>query len=435
MHSPAPNAARARRRGLLAHLRARARLGAADPAARLGADLQLRARALARATARPTIDAYHWETRDKSYYQRPLLLREGARARLRDAAAVRGARTRPVSRATSRGRPKRRRDHGAGRWAQGRPPATASTAASGARVPRSQATIEGSTVMVWVLGLFGAVLPALAAAAAGARGRRAGRARVRHGRGADSRPGHAGDAVRDALLLARASRRCSASRAFALLWQERRGPPRLALVAARRAARRARGDDRVPARDRGRDRRRLRASSRGDVVRRGARLRGRRRRRRAAARSLYNLWAFGSTHALLLRRRRLGPGDVGPRRARPERRRLLRHRPCRARTSRSKLLFAREGAADALAGARRWAWSGSCCCTGGAAAGGAHDRRPSPLALPRLQLRLLPAVRRRVARARGSSSRCCRSLRCRSRSRSGDSPPTTLAPRRAVSAC
>ena len=52
----------------------------------------------------PQIDRWHWETRDKSYYRRPLLLGQGARAADGDAAAVRAA-----ARGRGRdGRPRRR---------------------------------------------------------------------------------------------------------------------------------------------------------------------------------------------------------------------------------------------------------------------------------------------------------------------------------------
>ena len=228
MHSPAPNAARARRRGLLA-LFALALAWALLIQALGWAQISNYAlvRSLARGTA--TIDAYHWETRDESYYRGHYYSVKAPGLAFMTTPMYEALHAAGFEK-TSRAAAQTARDHGAGRWAQGKPPATL-YGGSPERAFRVRRDIEGSTVMVWILGFFGNVLPALALLVLV----RAVAERIEPGYGtAAALTLGLGTMVMQfaTLFFSHVVSALLGFGAFALLFRERQGPPRLILVAA-----------------------------------------------------------------------------------------------------------------------------------------------------------------------------------------------------------
>jgi hypothetical protein len=156
--SPAQDIARARRRGLLAILA----LGIAyalmmQPLGWAQTSHYALVRALSHGTAK--IDAYHWETRDKSWYDGNFYAVKGpglALFTLPLYEALHAVNGEEASRWAAR----RARANAAGRWsAGGRPNGLYGHSLDRALRVRDQ--VEGETAMVWALGLLGAVLPAV----------------------------------------------------------------------------------------------------------------------------------------------------------------------------------------------------------------------------------------------------------------------------------
>ena len=329
--------------------------------------------------------------------RRPLLLRQAARARLRDAAAVRRAGRQSGPSGSHATRAIRAEPTAACRGRRATLPVENYGYDRRARVAAREA-IADDAPMTWALGLLGVLLPALVLLSCSLAHGRARRAGHGHRGGADARRRDDGPAVLDAVLLAHRSARCSAFAAFALVWREREGPSRPCAAGASRAC--SPGSPSC-ASTRWRSRRSSSACTRS---------RGRGARRSCGARAAYGAgvvagvapllayqwWAFGSplhtTYVGAVATDRL----QRPRRARAQRRRLLRHHGA-AHRRRAVAAVQRPRAADARAGARR---------------GDRGRRRDAPLrphraeartiaaialALPRLQRRLLAAVRRRLA--------------------------------------
>lgn len=178
----------------------------------------------------PKIDRYHWETRDKSYYKGHFYAVKGpglAFASLPFYEALNALGGTEASRWAAR----RARAEAAGRWsADGKLPEDL-YGNRRERALRVRQTIEGETGMVWALGLFGAVLPTVLLLL------------LVRGLAERIEPGY-GTAAAVTLGLgtllfpfatvffSHALAALLGFAAFALLWHEREGPPRLGLVAA-----------------------------------------------------------------------------------------------------------------------------------------------------------------------------------------------------------
>ena len=387
--SPAQDIARARRRrGLLAI----AVLGLAyalmmQPLGWAQTSHYALVRALSNGT--PEIDAYHWETRDKAWYDGHYYAVKGPGLALftlplysalhavggdeASAWAARQARANAAGRWSAAGRPNGLYGHSIdARDARPRRRRERDRHGVGARAARRRAA-------------RGAVAAARAVAG------RAPRTGTRHAGGGHRRRGNARVAIRDHVLLAPARRRARVRRVRAAVARAR-GAAADRPGRARRAARGLCGHDRVSARDRGRDRRALRARAR---ERRPARTRvcGRRAGGRAAAGGLQPL-GVRVPHPQLLQGRGVGPGHLRARGARPQRTRVLRDRhalvplaaPAALRTSRPvggvPGTGARGGGHGADVSPRQ-------------AGGGAHDRRDHAR-VPALQRRLLASLRWRL---------------------------------------
>ena len=114
-------------------------------------------RALSNGT--PKIDAYHWETRDKSYYKGHYYAVKGpglAMLTLPLYSVLHAAGGDEASDWAAR----KAREHAAGRWSAGGRP-NGLYGASLERAMRVRVEVEQETAMVWALGLLGAVLPAV----------------------------------------------------------------------------------------------------------------------------------------------------------------------------------------------------------------------------------------------------------------------------------
>ena len=227
--SPAPDIGRARRRrGLLAI----AALGIAyavvmQPTGWAQTSHYALVRALANGT--PRIDAYHWETRDKSWYKGhfyavkgpglaivTLPLYEALHAVDAEQASVWAARS--------------ARRNAAGRWSAGGRPFGV-YGESLVRAERVRVEVEKETGMIWALGLLGAALPAVLIMLLV----RSLAERVEPGLGtAAAITLGAGTLVMPfaTMLFSHLLAALLGFAAFAVLWREREGPPRLRLVAA-----------------------------------------------------------------------------------------------------------------------------------------------------------------------------------------------------------
>jgi hypothetical protein len=175
----------------------------------------------------PKIDAYHWETRDESYYRGHYYSVKAPGLAFMTVPLYKGLDA-VDAQSLSRRAATTAREHGAGRWMHGTPPLTLYGADS-QRASDVRKTIQDETVMIWVLALFGAVLPAIAllllvrSVAERLEPGFGTAAAVTLGLGTLILPfatlffSH----VLSALLV---------FGAFTLLWNEREGPPRLGLV-------------------------------------------------------------------------------------------------------------------------------------------------------------------------------------------------------------
>jgi hypothetical protein len=247
-------------------------------------------RALADGTAE--IDPYHWETRDESYYKGHYYSVKAPGLAFATAPLY-GALDAAGFKRYSRSAAETARKHGAGRWVGGKRPESL-YGGSEARTDRIRAEIAGSTVMVWALGLLGAVLPAfllmlLVRAVAD---------RIEPGFGtAAALTLGIGTMVMPfaTLLFAHVLSALLAFAAFALLFKERQGPARLGLVACAGLLSGLAVTSEYPVAIAGAVVG-IYAISRGELVRRGLAYTG-----GVIAGvlplALYNLWAFGSiTH-------------------------------------------------------------------------------------------------------------------------------------------
>jgi hypothetical protein len=247
-------------------------------------------RALADGTAE--IDPYHWETRDESYYKGHYYSVKAPGLAF-VTTPLYGALDAAGFKRYSRSAAETARTHGAGRWAQGKPPESL-YAGSPERSFRIRQQIAGSTVMVWALGLLGAVLPAfllmlLVRAVAD---------RIEPGFGtAAAMTLGIGTMVTPfaTLFFSHVLSALLAFAAFALLFKERQGARRLGLVAGAGLLSGLAVTCEYPVAIAGAVVG-LYAVSRGDLVRRGLAYTG-----GVIAGilplALYNLWAFGSvTH-------------------------------------------------------------------------------------------------------------------------------------------
>jgi hypothetical protein len=113
-------------------------------------------RALADGTAK--IDPYHWETRDESYYKGHYYSVKAPGLAF-VTTPLYGALDAAGFKRYSRSAAETARNHGAGRWVGGKRPESL-YGGSLERTIRVREAVAGSTVMVWALGLLGAVLPA-----------------------------------------------------------------------------------------------------------------------------------------------------------------------------------------------------------------------------------------------------------------------------------
>jgi 4-amino-4-deoxy-L-arabinose transferase-like glycosyltransferase len=226
--SPAQDIARARRRGLLAIAAfAIAYALMMQPLGWAQTSHYALVRALSHRTAK--IDAYHWETRDKSWYDGHFYAVKGPGLALF---------TLPLyevfhavgAEKTSVWAARRARENAAGRWsAGGRPNGLYGNSLERALRVRTQ--IEAETGMVWALGLLGAVLPAVLMLLLV----RSLAERVEPGLGTAAAVilGAATLVLPFATLyFSHLLAALLGFAAFAVLWREREGPPRLALVAA-----------------------------------------------------------------------------------------------------------------------------------------------------------------------------------------------------------
>jgi hypothetical protein len=176
----------------------------------------------------PVIDRYHWETRDKSYYEGhfyavkgpglallTLPLYEGLDAVGGDSASLWAAR--------------RARSEAAGRWSAGGHP-TGLYGDDLNRAVRVRHTIEGETAMVWALGLLGSLAPLVLLLFLV----RACAERIEPGYGTAAAVTLGLGTLLFPFSTVFFSHLLAAMlgfAAFAVLWKEREGPPRLALVA------------------------------------------------------------------------------------------------------------------------------------------------------------------------------------------------------------
>lgn len=187
--------------------------------------------ALVRALAdgQPEIDRWHWETKDKSWYdghfysvKAPgLALATTPTYKVLDAADGRD-----VSADLAR----EAREGGAGRWAR-EGTATGLYSDEPARAERVRTRIEESTPMLWALGLVGAVLPALVLLLLV----RTVAERIEPGYGTAAAVAlGAGTLILPfaSLFFSHVLSAMLAFAAFTVLWRERAGPPRLWLVGA-----------------------------------------------------------------------------------------------------------------------------------------------------------------------------------------------------------
>ena len=177
----------------------------------------------------PVIDRYHWETRDKSYYKGHFYAVKGPGLafltlppyELLNAIGGQGA---------SRWAARRSRKEAAGRWSAGAHLPDPLYGQDLARAIRVRKTIESETGMVWALGLLGVVLPAalllmlVRACAERIEPGYGTAAAVTLGLGTLLLPF-------STLFFSHVLAALLGFAAFALLWHEREGPQRLALVA------------------------------------------------------------------------------------------------------------------------------------------------------------------------------------------------------------
>jgi hypothetical protein len=225
--SPAPDIARARRRGLLAILA----LGIAyalmmQPLGWAQTSHYALVRALSHGTAK--IDAYHWETRDKSWYDGHYYAVKGPGLALFTLPLYEGLHALGGDEA-SHWAARRARENAAGRWSAGGRP-NGLYGHSLQRALRVRTQVEQETGMVWALGLLGAVLPAVLMLLLV----RSLAERVEPGLGAAAAViGGVATLVLPfaTVYFSHVLAALLGFGAFALLWREREGPPRLALVA------------------------------------------------------------------------------------------------------------------------------------------------------------------------------------------------------------
>jgi hypothetical protein len=244
-------------------------------------------RALARGTA--TIDDYHWETRDKTYLDGHFYSVKAPGLAFLTLPLYELLDAVDAPRA-SRWAARRADEGGAGRWVQGGPP-RGNYGNSKARATEVRKTIDEETPVVWALGLLGVIAPALVLLLLV----RALAERIQPGYGTAA-------AVTlgvctlvmpfATLFFSHVLAAMLGFAAFALLWHEREGPPRLALVAAAGLLAGLSVTTEYPLALAGAIVG-LYALSRGDVIRRGLSYAG------GVVVGLlplfvYNLWAFGS---------------------------------------------------------------------------------------------------------------------------------------------
>lgn len=226
--SSAPDSARSRRRrGLLAI----AALGFAyavlmQPTGWAQTSHFALVRALSHGTAQ--IDEYHWQTRDKSWYQGHFYTVKGPGLALvtlplyEALHAVNGEKA-------SAWAAKRARHEGAGRWAaEGKPGGVYGKSLD--RTLHVRLDVERETAMIWVLGLLGAALPAILILLLV----RSLAERLEPGLGtAAAVMLGAGTLVMPfaTMLFSHLLAALLGFAAFAILWREREGPPRIGLVA------------------------------------------------------------------------------------------------------------------------------------------------------------------------------------------------------------
>ena len=241
---------------------------------------------------KPEIDRWHWETKDKSWHDGHFYSVKAPGLALVTTPAYE-ALTAVGGTEASADLARNAREGGASRWArEGTSKGLYSDDPKRAEAVRTK--IEESTPMVWALGLIGVVLPAfvlllLVRFACGED-----RARLRDRRGGRARRRHADPAVLDAVLLARPVGDARVRRVRRPLARAR-GAAAAPARGRRRRAGRLRDRHRVPARaGRGRPR----------AVRDAALDEARRRRTPAGVAAgiaplvAYNVWAFGSpTHS------------------------------------------------------------------------------------------------------------------------------------------
>lgn len=183
-------------------------------------------RALSHGTAK--IDAYHWETRDKSWYQGHYYSVKGPGLAMLTLPLYEGLNAAGGKHASTWAA-RRARANAAGRWsAGGRPNGLYGHSLERALRVRDQ--VEAETGMVWALGLLGALLPAVLILLLV----RSLAERVEPGLGtAAAVTLGVGTLVMPfaTLFFSHLLAAMLAFAAFALLWREREGPPRLGLVA------------------------------------------------------------------------------------------------------------------------------------------------------------------------------------------------------------
>ena len=230
------------------------------------------------------IDPYHWETRDKSWFEGHFYSVKAPGLPFLTAplyAGIDAVGGRPAGRARGRDSPTATAT-AAGTTTRSRSTATATRRA---RRDRVQATLERESPIVWALGLLGTVAAGRAPAARRALVRRADRARVRDDRRRDPRRRNPDPALRDPVLRARArggARLRGVRPADARARGTAAAPRAVAVAGLLRGPRR---DGRVPGGLRRRRRRLLRDRPRGMGAPRGRVLGGRDRRRAARRRS------------------------------------------------------------------------------------------------------------------------------------------------------
>jgi hypothetical protein len=183
-------------------------------------------RSLSHGTAK--IDSYHWETRDKSWYQGHYYSVKGPGLALLTLPLYEGLDAAGGKHASAWAA-RRARANAAGRWsAGGRPNGLYGHSLERALRVRDQ--VEAETGMVWALGLLGAVLPAVLILLLV----RALAERVEPGLGtAAAVTLGVGTLVMPfaTVFFSHLLAALLAFAAFALLWREREGPPRIGLVA------------------------------------------------------------------------------------------------------------------------------------------------------------------------------------------------------------